>query len=64
VTEYDWVSIVALLGWLVLAAGSYRARRVGAGKTLVLALAWASIFFLAAAIFSQVAPGPALGGPS
>ena len=51
-----WVSIIALSGWLVLALSSYRAHQVGAGKTLVMALAWISIFFLVAAVFSAVAP--------
>jgi hypothetical protein len=53
----EWVSIVALLGWLVLAAGAYRARQNGAGKTIVMALAWVSIFFLVAAMFSAFSPG-------
>jgi hypothetical protein len=51
-----WVSIIALVGWLVLAIGSYRAHRIGAGKTLVMALAWLSIFFLVGAVLSAVAP--------
>ena len=46
-----WVSLIALAGWLVLALSSYRAQRVGAGRTVVMALAWASIFFLVAAVF-------------
>ena len=53
----EWVSIIALTGWLVLAIASYRAHRVGAGKSLVYALAWISIFFLAALVFSVVSPG-------
>ena len=55
----QWVSIVALAGWLVLALGAYRAQRIGAGKTLVMALVWGAIFFLVAAVFAQVAPAPA-----
>lgn len=51
-----WVSIIALVGWLVLALSSFRAHRVGAGKALVMGLAWLSIFFLVAAVFSAVAP--------
>lgn len=51
-----WVSIISLLAWLVLAISSFRAHRVGAGKTLVMGLAWISIFFLVAAVFSAVAP--------
>ena len=57
-TEYQWVSIVALSAWLILALSAYRAQRIGAGKTLVMVLAWASIFFLVAAVFSVVAPAP------
>ena len=53
----EWVSIVALVGWLVLALSSFRAHQVGAGKTLVMGLAWVSIFFLAAALFTAVSPG-------
>jgi len=56
VSGYGWVSIIALTGWLVLAFGSYRAHRVGAGKTLVFALAWGTIFLLVAAVFAAVSP--------
>ncbi len=47
-----WVSIISLLGWLVLATGSYRAHRVGAKRTLVMALAWAAIFLLVTGVFA------------
>jgi hypothetical protein len=57
-SEYQWVSIIALSAWLVMALSSYRAHQVGAGRTLVIALAWISIFFLVAAVFSAVAPEP------
>ena len=53
-----WVSIIALAGWLVLSLGAFRAQRVGAGKTLVMALAWGAIFLLLAGIFSVVGPEP------
>lgn len=49
---YPWVSIVAVAGWLVLALGSYRAHRVGARKTVVMALAWGAIFLAVAAVFA------------
>ena len=52
----EWVSIVALLAWLFLAVSAYRAHQVGAKKTIVMVLLWVSIFFLVAAVFSQVAP--------
>ena len=58
-SEYGWVSLIALAGWLVLALSSYRAHRVGAGKTVVMVLAWVSIFFLVAAVFSAVGPAQA-----
>ena len=53
-TRVDWVSIVALTGWLVLALSAYRARRIGAKKTLVMMLAWGAIFLFAAAIFTAI----------
>ena len=52
----QWVSIVAMAGWLALALSAYRAHRVGAKKTIVLALAWIAIFLLAAAVFAAVSP--------
>jgi len=42
----NWVSLIALTGWLVLVLSSYRAHRVGAGKTVVMATAWLAIFLL------------------
>jgi fucose permease len=52
--QVGWVSIVALAGWLVLALSAYRARRVGAKKTLVMGLAWGAIFLFVAAIFAAI----------
>ena len=49
--QFGWVSLVALGGWLILALSSYRAHRIGASKTLVMALVWLAIFALALAIF-------------
>ena len=48
------ISIVALAGWLVLVVGAFRARRVGARKTVVLALTWAAIFVAAALAASVI----------
>ena len=50
-----WVSVVALIGWLVLSISALRARQLNAQKTVVYALIWAAIFFAAAAIFGAVA---------
>ena len=47
----QWVSIIAVSGWLVLALSALRAHRVGARKVIVMALTWAAIFVLTAAIF-------------
>jgi len=59
VTEYGWVSLIALMAWLVLAVSAVRAHRIGARKMVVMGLAWVSIFLLVAAVFSAVAPGAA-----
>jgi hypothetical protein len=49
--EVGWVSIIAMLGWLVLAFSAYRSHRVDTGKTLRMALTWAAIFTGAALLF-------------
>jgi len=54
----DWLSIVALTGWLVLALSAFRAHRVGARKTVVMALTWIAIILLVAGVFGMVAPDP------
>ena len=51
-SEGALVSLVALLGWLVLAGGAFRAHRIGARRMVVYALAWASIFVAIAFVFS------------
>lgn len=53
-SQYGWISLIALCGWLVLATSSYRAYRVGARKTFVMALGWLAIFALAFAIFTAI----------
>ncbi|HTN14888.1 MAG TPA: hypothetical protein VL094_08790 [Sphingomonadaceae bacterium] len=40
----SWVSIIALLGWLVLAVSAYSGYRLGWRKSLIMALVWAAIF--------------------
>ena len=52
--EYAWVSIIALLGWLVLAFGALRAHRIGARRMIVMGLAWGAIFLFVAAMFAAV----------
>lgn len=49
-----WVSVVALVGWLLLSFSALRARKLHARKALVYGLIWAAIFFAVAAIFGAV----------
>lgn len=51
----SWVPLIALLGWLVLVAGAFRAHRVGAKRALTMALMWGAIFLFVTAIFSALA---------
>ena len=51
-SEYAWVSVIALLAWLVLAGSALRAHQLGAKKMVVMGLAWAAIFLFVAAVFS------------
>jgi len=53
-TTPSWVSVVALLGWLVLSFSAFRARQLNARKTVVYALAWGAIFLAVAAIFGAM----------
>ena len=52
--EYQWVSIVALSGWLILAVSALAAHRLSLRKGLVMALAWAAIFAGLTALISAV----------
>lgn len=54
--DVNWLSLVALTACLVLAVAAYRGQRVGARKSLVLALAWGGIFLLVAGVFTAVGP--------
>ena len=51
---FPWISLIAILGWLVLAVGALRAHRVGARKIVTMTLTWLAIFVLVAAIFTSV----------
>ena len=56
----QWVSIIAMAGWLVLAVSAFRAHRVGARQATIMVLAWIAIFFLVVAVFSAFYPGGGL----
>jgi hypothetical protein len=53
-TETEIVSLIALVGWLVLMLGAYRAHQVGMQRTIVMALIWSSIFLFVAMIFTAI----------
>jgi hypothetical protein len=49
-----WISVGALVGWLVLSFSALRARQLNARKAVVYALIWGAIFFAVSAIFGAV----------
>ena len=53
-SDASLVSIVALVGWLVLALGAYRSHQINMSKTIRMALIWACIFTGLAFFFSLV----------
>lgn len=53
--EAQVVSLIALLGWLILVVGAYRAHQVNMAKTIRLALIWACIFAGLTFFFTLVA---------
>lgn len=53
-TQVNWLSVISLTAWLVLALAAYRGQRVGARKTVVMALVWGAIFMFAATVFAVV----------
>lgn len=55
-----WVALVALLGWLVLVAGGFRAQRVERGKALRMALLWGAIFLIVTAVIAYSESGSAI----
>lgn len=50
----ELVSIVALVGWLVLALSAYRSHRVSGRKMLTQLLVWASIFLVVILVFRAI----------
>ena len=60
--EGAWISIVAMLGWLVLAGSALASYRLGWGKIVQLALVWLAIFaglFVIADLLGLVLPSRA-----
>ena len=50
--QYGWVSLIAVVGWLILAVGALRARQVGARKLVTLTVVWLAIFVVIALLFA------------
>jgi hypothetical protein len=50
----NWVSLITLTGWLILALAALRARQLDARKAVVYALMWGAIFVGIAAVFVMV----------
>ena len=53
-SQYGWVSLVAMTGWLILALGAYRIHRVDGRKTLLWATAWLGLFLLVTGVFVMI----------
>ena len=53
-TEYSWVHLVALGGWLILAAGAFASYRLRWSQAIRMALIWAGIFLAVGLLFSMV----------
>ena len=52
--ETALISLIALLGWLVLAVGAFRSHRIGGRKMVTMGLTWAAIFVAVALVFHLV----------
>jgi hypothetical protein len=50
----SWISVIALTGWLILAIGAFRSQQIGTRQTLMMALAWATVFLLVAGVFVAI----------
>lgn len=53
-SEVQWVSLIAMSGWLILMLAAYRSHRVNASKTIRMALIWATIFAAVTLFFTLV----------
>lgn len=52
--QVEWLSIVALAGWLVLAVSAYRSRNIPVRKTLTMAAAWGALTLVVALAFTAL----------
>jgi hypothetical protein len=50
----NWVSVILLLGWLILAGSALRARQLNVSKAVMYALIWGAIFLAVASLFTAM----------
>ena len=50
----NWISLIALAGWLILALSALRARQLDTRKGVVYSLMWGAIFLGVAAVFAMM----------
>ena len=43
-SQGQWLSVILMFGWLVLAFSAYRSHQIDTSKTIRLALTWLAIF--------------------
>ena len=55
--ETQWVQIIALLGWLVLAGSALASYKLSWGKAVKMALTWLAIFVGVFLLFTLVRGG-------
>lgn len=52
--QWQVISVIALVAWLVLAIGSYRSRQISGKRTVLMAVVWIGLFGLIAMIFTAL----------
>lgn len=52
--QWQVVSVIALVAWLVLALSSYRSRQVSGKGTALMAMIWIGLFGLVALVFTAL----------
>lgn len=52
--QWQVVSVIALVAWLVLAISSYRQRQISGKRTALMAVVWIGLFGLLAAVFTAL----------
>ncbi len=53
-TQGSWISLIALVGWLILAASAFRSQQIDTRRALRMALMWATVFLLVTIVFVAI----------